>query len=264
MKNAFVILGFIGVLMGMLPSASARPVDCLLEIEGKTYIKGICEFTSRGGGNFQIAGKEYFAQLNIHEKGKGSVNWNASPGSTHAQAYIDDVQRKGACWESKKVKICARSLSKDDLAKIKASQPNGEIIELMVAGYPEIYTRGHRFEPGTELVLGSGGKDSYGGLPKLFKRSMDNILIDKHPGLCIDAKTTDKSNVYKLVLEDCARISNKWQYSEGVIRSTSNDLCWTLHQDYEKSKVWPINVIASPCNSEINNDIKFEFYDGTS
>ena len=100
------------------------------------------------------------------------------------------------------------------------------MIELQVAGYPTVCLPGNSFELGTQLEL-ANCVGPYGELPKLFKRSIDNILIDKHPGLCIDAKPTDKANLSQLVLEDCKRVSNKWHLFKGVIHSSSKDLCWS-------------------------------------
>lgn len=266
MKNIIAIFGFCAVFLDFLSSASAYPVDCLLEVEGKTYIKGVCEFTSRDGGDFQIMGKAYFAQLNVEGKGKGSVTWNASPDSTHAQAYIGEVERKGACWISERVKVCARALSKARRAEIEATRPDGETIELIVAGYPNVCLSGHSFEHGTPLVLGSLSQchNEFGQAPKLFKRSIDNILIDKHPGLCIDTKAGDKAKLSKLVLEDCNKVSNKWHLFKGMIHSSSQDLCWTLPDLNDQSKPWPINVLAGPCPDKMDeaHGMGFGFYNG--
>ena len=271
MKNIMIAFGFIAALLSLSTLASAYPADCLLEVNGKTYIKGVCEFTPQGGGDFQVWGKEgYFAHLSIYDKDKdknlAGLNWNADPASTHAQAHLGDVHRKGACWQNKHAKVCVRALSSAKRARVEAERPNGVAIELMVAGYPMVCLQGNSFEPGTELEL-DNCVGPFGGLPKLFKPSKGGILIDKHPGLCIDAKPTDKPNVSKLVLEDCKQVSRQWhalakESWHGKVIHSEDGLCWNIPDLKDPSRPFPFKVMATPCHDKMNENAIFDFYKG--
>jgi len=264
MRYIILLLGLLATVPGLTTSATAYPADCLLEVHGKTYIKGVCEFSSRDGGDFQIWGKEgYFAQLSIHAKDKNlaGLTINEGPGSTHAQRYLGDVHRKGACWEGKGLKICARALSAPTRAKIEDSRPHGAMIELQVPGYPTVCLPGNSFEPGVELEL-ANCVGAYGELPKLFKPGIDNILIDKHPGLCIDAKPTAKANLSRLVLEDCKKVTNKWHLFKGAIHSSSKDLCWIIPNLGDHTRLSPFKIMAAPCPDNMDEIPHFEFYKG--
>jgi hypothetical protein len=86
-----------------------RPVDCLLQINGKKYLDGSCKYAGDKDGSFRLYGKDYFVYLNVFEKGKAEASWNADPKSTHAQVPLGDLKQKGACWVNKTTKICAWS-----------------------------------------------------------------------------------------------------------------------------------------------------------
>lgn len=84
-----------------------RPVKCLLQVKGKTYLTGTCKYDGDADGSFRLYGKQYFVYLNTFEKNKAEASWNASPQSNHAQAPLGELKREGACWVSKTTKICA-------------------------------------------------------------------------------------------------------------------------------------------------------------
>jgi len=244
----------------------AFPANCLLEIDGKKYIDGICEFTPGSGGDFQISGKNhYFAQLGIYDRGDdsslASLNWNANPRSIKAHAFVGDVRRNGACWENKRSKICARKLHPDEQQKIENARPNGEKIVLEVPGYPGVCLSENLFSLGTEVVLGDC-VGVYGEYPKLFKRTIDNIVFDKHPGICIDTQSTNKKNVSILVLEDCQKATTKWHYFKGTIHSSTKDLCWSLPDPDNTNDLWPINILATPCRANLDENVRFQFSKG--
>jgi len=266
MKNTMVALGLVVAWLGITTSASAFPVDCLLEVHGKTLIKGVCEFTSRGGGDFQIDGKEgYFAQLSIYDKEKdkslAGLNINEGPGSTHAQRFLGDVRRQGACWVGDDIQVCARALSAAKRAKIEAERPNGVAIEWQVAGYPMICM--NDFKPGTDLQLG-GCVKKHGALPMFFKPIKGDIRIDKHPDVCIAAKPTDRPDVSKLVLEDCKLVSRAWHtFSKkgwfGKVIHSEDGLCWSVNEDPKYSANY---ILAIPCRDNMSENHKFDFYKG--
>jgi hypothetical protein len=91
-------------------TASARPVDCLLKVDGKTLIKGICKLIPLGEGDFLLESEEAMGYLNLQEKGKGQVSWTKESGDWVPNVPFREVARKGACWESATVQLCARTL----------------------------------------------------------------------------------------------------------------------------------------------------------
>jgi hypothetical protein len=88
--------------------AEGREVDCLLQVKGKTYLKGTCMYDADKDGSFRLFGDKYFVYLNTFEDGKAGVSWNETPNSSHAQSPLgEDFKRDGACWVGKKAKVCA-------------------------------------------------------------------------------------------------------------------------------------------------------------
>ncbi len=108
-----------------LSAAESRPVDCELTVRGKTYIRGVCQFRATGDGGFQISGGDYFAYVNVIGRGVAEASWNENPQSTHAQANLGTVTRKGACWVGANATICARDLSPAKAKAVTAAQPDG-------------------------------------------------------------------------------------------------------------------------------------------
>ena len=47
-----------------------RPVKCLLQVKGKTYLTGTCKYDGDADGSFRLYGKQYFVYLNTFEKNK--------------------------------------------------------------------------------------------------------------------------------------------------------------------------------------------------
>ena len=86
---------------------ATRPVKCLLQVKGKTYLTGTCKYQADKDGSFRLFGKDYFVYLNTLEKNKAEASWNASPKSTHAQAPLGELKHEGACWVNKTAKVCA-------------------------------------------------------------------------------------------------------------------------------------------------------------
>lgn len=89
----------------------ARPVQCLLQVDGGVYIDGDCDFRplSAGAGDFQItgAGGKYFAYLYVEGPDLGSGHWNGVTGEVRAHTPLGALRRDGACWTNATVKLCA-------------------------------------------------------------------------------------------------------------------------------------------------------------
>lgn len=91
--------------------AQARPAKCLLEIEGKTYIDGQCDFKPlhKSDGSFQITGAngKHFAYVYVDGGQTATAHWNGAIGENRAHDPLGNLTRDGACWNSKTVKLCA-------------------------------------------------------------------------------------------------------------------------------------------------------------
>ncbi|HEV7305763.1 hypothetical protein [Ensifer sp.] len=91
------------------------PARCLLQVNGIKYIARTCQFRPTGGGDFVLYGGDYFAYVFMSpEDGPNTAvaHWNAEPSSTHAHNPLGKLERDGACWVSKAVRICAWKLEK--------------------------------------------------------------------------------------------------------------------------------------------------------
>ncbi len=98
------------VLLLMIAPASARTARCLLQVDGKVYIKGPCDFTATKD-RFQISNNRrgkalYFAMVDTEPDGAEGF-WNGTRGATHAHDHLGPMQREGACWVSKRAFVCA-------------------------------------------------------------------------------------------------------------------------------------------------------------
>lgn len=88
--------------------AEGREVDCLLQVKGKTYLKGTCKYNADQDGSFRLFGDKYFVYLNTLENGLAGASWNETLDSSHAHSLLgEDFKRQGACWIGKNAKICA-------------------------------------------------------------------------------------------------------------------------------------------------------------
>lgn len=89
--------------------ANARPADCLLVVDQKTRIDGVCDFQPNPDG-FQIlsiARPLIFADVQRTSSLSAFGNWNEEPGSTHAHSSLGELRRDGACWINDRARVCA-------------------------------------------------------------------------------------------------------------------------------------------------------------
>jgi len=120
-------------LTTVAPEAKAKTAKCFLAINSTTYINGSCnfKFTEEGNGSFyfndmkqrircrnpaEIPGQcsvadtiitrnGIFGFLRITTPGNGLLYWNEGVALQASGAF--PVSRKGACWQSSTVKLCA-------------------------------------------------------------------------------------------------------------------------------------------------------------
>lgn len=241
--------------------AAPRPADCTLVVNGKTYIRGGCDFDADKDGSFRISGGDYFAYVNVTGNNRAEASWNADPASTHAQAPLGELTRKGACWVGRGVEICARNLSPEKLAAAQASRPGGEMItpDLPGASSSCVGARDQRWEAGVDLVL----RNCKLPADKVFIRADGALTLDQHPGLCIDAQSAPNGGAAKLVLEACDRTAARWQSKaastdSAAIRSAEG-LCWKVDAPKDENAPFPFAMLAAPCDADPAQDAKFIF-----
>jgi hypothetical protein len=81
---------------------------CLLQVGGKTYIKGPCKYRMEGGGSFTVLDKavpDWFAMVSVNGATADGF-WNEDKGANHAHTPLGSLTRKGACWQNAKAKVC--------------------------------------------------------------------------------------------------------------------------------------------------------------
>ena len=94
---------------------------CLLQIDGRKYINGHCAYQIDSDGSLELDGphqiwedpskfpqglsNDYFVQLDV--KGSSAdAFWNEEIRNSHAQAYLGNLKRHGACWTNARTKVC--------------------------------------------------------------------------------------------------------------------------------------------------------------
>lgn len=91
--------------------AAARPATCYLEVGGRPFIDGPCDFEPLGDGtgSFKVMGQDglYFAYLFVEAPGRGIGHWNEEAGANHAHTPLGELNRDGACWVGATARLCA-------------------------------------------------------------------------------------------------------------------------------------------------------------
>jgi hypothetical protein len=91
--------------------AETRAARCLLEIDGRTIIDGVCPFVPQAGGDFSIGDDEgpigFFALVQIESPGLARGYWNGEQYATHAHSSLGWLERNDACWENERARVCA-------------------------------------------------------------------------------------------------------------------------------------------------------------
>ena len=96
--------------------AGARTANCLLRVDGRTYLDKPCRFEADPDGSFSIgtaatdgAKREpFFAYVNVNPDGSADATWNEDASASHAQAPLGTMKRHGACWKNARAEVCAR------------------------------------------------------------------------------------------------------------------------------------------------------------
>ena len=123
MTKIFAIACAALIVAGAAPRAQAaqRKADCLLIVDGKTYINGSCDYSPDSDGSFQISryvvthggtygyqtrGHGYFASVFPNGDGSATGSWNGTEHASHAMVDLGTLRRAGACWQNERAKVC--------------------------------------------------------------------------------------------------------------------------------------------------------------
>lgn len=111
MRKIFIVAACI---LSIPASAEIRTAQCLLRVDGKTYIDGPCPFDRDANGSFELGGNgdgnPWFAYVVVADDGTARAYWNGYNGEpgNHAHTDLGIVTRDGACWSNARAAICAK------------------------------------------------------------------------------------------------------------------------------------------------------------
>lgn len=86
---------------------------CLISVDGRTFLNGLCNIRVRPGGSFTVGAGEsyrsrYFASVTLESNQRTATgSWNGVDGESHAGYGLGLLKRKGACWINRRARICA-------------------------------------------------------------------------------------------------------------------------------------------------------------
>ena len=110
MRPLIVVL----VLLATTYATSARDISrCLIEVDGRTWADGPCDFEplDEGDASFEVIEKaqpQTFAYIFMAQDGDPPHGfWNGGEGATHAHDDLGELRRDGACWLNDRAKVCA-------------------------------------------------------------------------------------------------------------------------------------------------------------
>lgn len=226
--------------------AAPRPADCELTVNGRTYIRGQCQFDAEADGSFRINGQDYFAYVNVTAPGVADASWNADPASTHAHTRIGEVRRQGACWVGANARICARALPPEALRTAQAAQPDGFALWPITPGLTACIGPQGALAAGTRMVL----RNCRVPADLLVQRGPDGALT-LSSNLCLGIEAPGMGRPAELIAEPCAANSPRWtsqatSTEEAVVRS-SEGMCLTIPAMARPETPFPYTVNVAPC-----------------
>jgi len=102
------------LLLSGVTASEAFTGDCLLDVDGQTYLDGPCNIEMDRDGSFSIGAaestrSEYFAfvDLDPDTKGVAAARWNGVGATSHADESLGNLFRHQGCWINDRAKVCA-------------------------------------------------------------------------------------------------------------------------------------------------------------
>lgn len=96
------------VLVSLTDAANA--FTCRLEVEGRIFMDGACEYEEDTDGSFRFfdeGNDRMFVYVNMNNDGTALGYWPGPDGGTHAHDDLGNLTRDGACWRNEYAGVCA-------------------------------------------------------------------------------------------------------------------------------------------------------------
>src|SRR5262245_22587010 len=110
----WTVLSVISASIAGSSSAHAFQGECMLEVDGVSYLNGSCNIELERDGSFSIgtgdlASSEYFAYVFLSAEAPdiGEGMWNGEEATSHAHEPLGNLARRGGCWVNDRAKVCA-------------------------------------------------------------------------------------------------------------------------------------------------------------
>ena len=103
----------LGLALTASGTARSYPGDCLLQVNGRTYLESVCNIDGNPAeGSFSIGTGEhtrskFFAYVNIEPDGTAQGYWNGASAESHADEELGRLVRQGECWVNDQARVCA-------------------------------------------------------------------------------------------------------------------------------------------------------------
>lgn len=99
------------ILLGLSLPAAAAPAECILVVQGKPFIDGLCNVSISSDGSFYVGGpgaqSTYFVSVNMTGNGDAEGYWNEVAGASHTHTPLGTLTRRDACWWNRTATVCA-------------------------------------------------------------------------------------------------------------------------------------------------------------
>src|SRR5262245_55132602 len=96
------------IALAILCGAASAHAACLLQVKGKTFINGPCDYKPSDDGSFYLglSDSSYFAYF--MPTGANSIHgdWNEQRFASHAMTSLGELSKDGSCWTSTTAKVC--------------------------------------------------------------------------------------------------------------------------------------------------------------
>lgn len=101
--------GFWAVLVLVGLTGAANAFTCRLEVAGRVFMDGSCQYEEDQDGSFRFFGEDprMFVYVNMNGDGTAQGYWPGPDGGTHAHDNLGTLRRDGACWTNDQVAACA-------------------------------------------------------------------------------------------------------------------------------------------------------------
>src|SRR3954454_20999644 len=106
------VLLFVTLVAGTIGAPATAAPTCLLEVDSKRYLEGLCTVTEDGAGSWlivrdRLSGPAATVQGNPILNGRGDAVWTGPSGDGRLSEALGSVRREGSCWVNTRARICA-------------------------------------------------------------------------------------------------------------------------------------------------------------